>query len=258
MNTDALFGIAGKHAIVTGSSRGIGRACALYLAQAGVSVAVNYRTDLDAAEETLAQIRAGGGNGVVIQADVSTPEGVRQLCQAAEEKLGHIDILVSNVGIGSKMTAEELSCEEFLRMLQTNLFSHAEAVKQLLAGMKACRWGRIICISSVVGRSGKAFIGTSPAYAAAKGALISYTRSLARECGPYGITANSICPGWIDWPGKNRPVTEAFRAAAIREMPVGRTGTAQDVAGAAVFLASNLAEYVNGVALDVNGGLYMA
>ena len=91
MNTDALFGIAGKHAIVTGSSRGIGRACALYLAQAGVSVAVKYRTDLDAAEETLAQIRAGGGNGVVIQADVSTPEGVRQLCQAAEEKLGHID-----------------------------------------------------------------------------------------------------------------------------------------------------------------------
>lgn len=113
------------------------------------------------------------------------------------------------------MTAEELSCEEFLRVLQTNLFSHAEAVKQLLAGMKARRWGRIICISSVVGRSGKAFIGTSPAYAAAKGALISYTRSLARECGPYGITANSICPGWIDWPGKNRPVTEAFRAAAI-------------------------------------------
>lgn len=119
------------------------------------------------------------------------------------------------------------------------------------------KW-KLICISSVVGRSGKAFIGTSPAYAAAKGALISYTRSLARECGPYGITANSICPGWIDWPGKNRPVTEAFRAAAIREMPVGRTGTAQDVAGAAVFLASNLAEYVNGVALDVNGGLYMA
>jgi NAD(P)-dependent dehydrogenase (short-subunit alcohol dehydrogenase family) len=136
--------------------------------------------------------------------------------------------------------------------------AYVASVRGVLPGMKARRRGRIICISSVVGRSGRGFIGTSPSYAGSKGAVISYTRSLAREAGPFSITANCICPGWIDWDGIPRQVSPELRARAIAEMPMGRVGTDADIAGAALFLASDYASYITGVALDVNGGLYMA
>lgn len=258
MGISDLMGLSGKVAVVTGASRGIGRACALYLAQAGAKVVVNYKENREAAEETLRAIEAQGGQGMVFPCDVSQVGEAAALIGAAEAAYGQVDVLVSNVGVGSAFSAEQLTEPEFLRVFQTNVLSHATAVRAALAGMKARGWGRIISISSVAGRSGKAFIGTSPAYAAVKGSLISFNRSLARECGPFGITANTVCPGWIDWPGKKRNVPDGLREKAISEMPVGRTGTAEDVAGAVLYLASDLAEYVTGVTLDVNGGLYMA
>jgi 3-oxoacyl-[acyl-carrier protein] reductase len=116
----------------------------------------------------------------------------------------------------------------------------------------------VIAISSVTGRSGKAFRSPSPTYAGAKAALIGYTKGLARECAPFGITVNCICPGWIDWGTKHDAAPVEVRAQALREIPLGRTGTPEDVAGGAAFLASDLAAYVTGATLDVNGGLYMA
>jgi NAD(P)-dependent dehydrogenase (short-subunit alcohol dehydrogenase family) len=258
MGTQELLNLTGKVAVVTGASRGIGQACGLYLARAGAKVVVNYRDQLEAAEKTLDEIRQNGSDGLVVQADVSKPGGAEALIRQAEAHFGRVDVLVSNVGVGSALNAEQLTEEEFLKVFHTNVLSHSSAVRAVLPSMKARGWGRIISIASVVGRSGKGFIGTSPAYAAAKGALISYNRSLARECGAHHITVNSVCPGWIDWPGKQRNVPPGLREQAVREMPMGRTGSAEDVAGAVLYLASDLASYVTGVSLDVNGGLYMA
>lgn len=212
-----LINLSGKVAVVTGASRGIGQACAQYLARAGAHVVINYKQHRQAADETLAQIEKEGGEGIIIAADVSNPQQARMLIEQAERAYGQIDILVSNVGAGSSLTAEQLTSEEFLRVFYANVLSHSTAVSAVLPGMKERGWGRIISIASVVGRSGKAFIGTSPAYAAAKGALISFNRSLARECGKFGITANSICPGWIDWAGKERKVPLGLREKQFRK-----------------------------------------
>ena len=250
--------LTGRAAVVTGSSRGIGRACALILARAGADVAINYVTNREAGESTLKEIRSLGRKGTLVQCDVAKTAEVEAMVRQAEEQFGRVDILVNNAGAGSARTAENLSDDEYQRVFDINVKAYVAAVRTALTGMKARRHGRIICISSVVGRSGRGFIGTSPSYAGAKGAVISYTRALAREAGPFGVTANAICPGWIDWEGKDRQVAPELRARAIAEMPMGRVGSDADVAGAALFLASDYASYVTGVSLDVNGGLYMA
>lgn len=250
--------LKGKAALVTGSSRGIGRACALRLAQAGCDVVVNYRENRDAGEAVAAEVERTGSKALLVQCDVADTAAVESMVRKAEEAFGKLDILVNNAGTGIAKTADQLTDADYAKVFDTNVRAYVATVRAALPGMKTRKWGRIICVASVVGRSGKAFIGTSPAYAGSKGAVISYTRSLAREVGPFGITANTICPGWIDWPGQNRKVTPELRARAVSEMPVGRVGSDQDCAWAVLFLASKEAEYVNGVSLDVNGGLYMA
>lgn len=250
--------LSGKAAVVTGSSRGIGRACALILAQAGADVAINYATNRDAGEATLSEIRALGRKATLTQCDVADSAQVEAMVRAAESTFGGVDILVNNAGIGSAKSAEQVSDEEYKQVFDINVRAYVAAVRVALTGMKQRRHGRVICIASVTGRSGRGFIGTSPSYAGSKGAVISYTRALAREAGPFGITANCICPGWIDWEGKDRKVAPELRARAVSEMPIGRVGSDADVAGACLYLASDYASYVTGVSLDVNGGLYMA
>ncbi len=250
--------LTGKAAVVTASSRGIGRACALILAKAGANVAINYATNREAGETTLKEIKALGVKATLVQCDVANTSEVEAMVRGAEAAFGRVDILVNNAGVGSAKNAETLSDDEYARVFDINVRAYVAAVRSALTGMKARRSGRIICISSIVGRSGRGFIGTSPSYAGAKGAVISYTRALAREAGPFGITANAICPGWIDWEGKDRQVAPELRARAISEMPMGRVGSDDDIAGATLFLASDYASYITGVSLDVNGGLYMA
>jgi 3-oxoacyl-[acyl-carrier protein] reductase len=250
--------LSGKAAVVTGSSRGIGRACALILAQAGADVALNYATNREAGEATLREIEALGRKATLTRCDVANSAEVEAMVRGAEAAFGRVDILVNNAGIGSAKSAEQLTDEDYKHVFDVNVRAYAAAVRTALTGMKTRKSGRIICISSVTGRSGRGFIGTSPSYAGAKGAVISYTRALAREAGPFGITANCICPGWVDWAGKDRKVAPELRARAIAEMPMGRVGSDADVAGACLFLASDYASYVTGVSLDVNGGLYMA
>lgn len=250
--------LAGQVALVTGSSRGIGRACALVLARAGADVVINYATNRKAGEATVKAVEALGRQALLVQCDVGKSAEVGEMVRLAEDRFGHIDILVNNAGGGTAKTAEQLTDADYEHVFNLNVLAYVAAVRGVLPGMKARRRGRIICIASVVGRSGRAFIGTSPSYAGAKGAVISYTRALAREAGAYSITANCICPGWIDWEGKDRKVAPELRARAIAEMPMGRVGSDADVAGAALFLASEYASYITGVSLDVNGGLYMA
>jgi 3-oxoacyl-[acyl-carrier protein] reductase len=250
--------LSDRIALVTGSSRGIGRACALRLAQAGADVVINYKTNRAAGEATVAEIEALDRKALLVQCDVGDSTQVQALADAALDTWGRVDILVNNAGGGIAKSGTELTDGDYSRVFDLNVRAYVAATRAILPGMKERRRGRVICIASVVGRSGKAFIGTSPAYAGAKGAVISYSRSLARECGPFGITVNTVCPGWIDWEGKQRSVPPGLREKAIEEMPMGRVGSDADVAAAVLFLASDEASYITGVALDVNGGLYMA
>lgn len=250
--------LSGHVAMVTGSSRGIGRTAALRLAQAGAKVVINYKSNREAGEETAAEIVALGSEAELVQCDVADTGAIAAMAEAGVRRFGKIDILVNNAGGGIAKPADQLTDADYDFVFDVNVKAYVAAARAVLPQMKPLGWGRIICISSVAGRSGKAFIGTSPAYAGAKGAVISYSRSMARECGERGITVNTICPGWIDWAGKNRVVAPELRAAAIAQMPMGRVGSDADVGDAVLFLASDMASYITGVALDVNGGLYMA
>jgi len=250
--------MAGKAALVTGSSRGIGRQSALYLARAGCDVVINYASDRGPGEGTCREIEAMGRKAHLVQCNVSDPEAVEAMVREGVEAFGKIDILVNNAGGGVAAGAADVTDPVYDKVFDVNVRAFVAASRAVLPQMRTLGWGRIICISSVVGRSGKAFIGTSPAYAGAKGAVIGYARSMAREYGNSGITVNCICPGWIDYPGKKRNVAPELREKAITEMPMGRVGSDHDIAGAVLYLASPLADYVTGVSLDVNGGLYMA
>lgn len=250
--------LTGRVAMVTGSSRGIGRAAALSLAQAGARIVLNYKADREAGERTAAEISQLGSEALLVRCDVADTASIQSMADAGVARFGKIDILVNNAGGSIAKAADQLTDADYDFVFDINVKAYVAAARAVLPRMKRLGWGRIICISSVAGRSGKAFIGTSPAYAGAKGAVIAYSRSMARECGPFGITVNTICPGWVEWEGKGRSVPPQLLADAISQMPMGRVGTDADIAGAVLFLASDLASYITGIALDVNGGLYMA
>lgn len=248
----------GGVAVVTGGARGIGATIAAMLARAGCDVAITWRNSEAEAAEVVAAIQAEGRRALAVRTDVTDRAAVDALVARAEAELGPVSILVSNAGAGTRVPMHELTDEEYGRVFDINVKGFVALTRAALPAMRARRGGRIIAISSVVGRSGKAFMSPSPTYAAAKAALIGYVRGLAREVGPLGITVNAVCPGWIDWGTKHAAAPAEVRASAIGQIPLGRTGTAEDVANAVVFLASRQAGYLTGVSLDVNGGLYMA
>lgn len=250
--------LSGQVALTTASSRGIGRGVALALAKAGANVVVTFADAREAAEKTAAEARALGVEALVARCDVTNSAEVDGVVDAALKKWGRIDIVVSNAGVGIAKPMTETTDADYARVFDLNVRGFVALTRAALPKMKERKSGRVIAISSVTGRSGKAFRSPSPTYAGAKAALIGYTKGLARECAPFGITVNCICPGWIDWDQKHTAAPAEVRAQALREIALGRTGTPEDVAGAAVYLASDLASYVTGVTLDVNGGLYMA
>lgn len=249
--------LSGRVAVVTGA-RGIGGSIARSLARAGCDVAVAWRNAEAEAAGVVVAVEAEGRRGLAVRCDVTESDQVNAFVARAERELGPVHVAVSNAGAGTRMPTHELTDEEYRRVFDINVKGFVALSRAALPGMRARRAGRIIAISSVVGRSGKAFMSPSPAYAGAKAALIGYVRGLAREVGPLGITANAVCPGWIDWGTKHAAAPAAVRASALDQIPLGRTGTAEDVANAVVFLASDAAGYLTGVSLDVNGGLYMA
>ncbi len=250
--------LSGRVALVTASSRGIGRAIALYLARAGAKLVVTWAADRTAGEETAQAIAAAGGEAMLEHLDVTDSAEVDAVVARAIERWGKVDVLVSNAGVGTAAPITETSDAEYARVFDLNVRGFLATARACVPGMKQQRSGKVIAISSVTGRSGKAFRSPSPTYAGAKAALIGYTKGLAREGAPFGIQVNCICPGWIDWGTKHAAAPAAVRADALTQIPLGRTGTAEDVAGAAAFLASPLADYITGAVIDVNGGLYMA
>jgi 3-oxoacyl-[acyl-carrier protein] reductase len=237
-----------KVALVTGASRGIGRAIAIALAAAGAAVAVNYRNRKDAAEETCAEIQRRGARALAVRADVSHAAAVARMVAAIEPELGPVDILVNNAGIVSTTPLAEITEADWDQMLAVNLKSAFLVTQQVLAGMRARHWGRIIFLSSVAAQTGGV---TGPHYAASKAGLLGLTHSYARHLFKEGITVNAIAPALIE--------TEMVTANLTVNpdlIPVGRFGAVEEVAAVAVMLAQN--GYLTGQTINVNGGWYMS
>ncbi len=246
--------LAGKVAIVTGGSRGIGRAVANKLALLGAVVVVNYRSGEEAANETVAAITRAGGQAVAVQADVSRGEDVEALLARTLDAGGRVDILVNNAGITRDNLLLRMSEEDWDRVLATNLKAAYLCTKAVLRPMVRQRSGRLIYISSVVGLVGNAGQAN---YAAAKAGLVALARSTAREVGSRGITANVVAPGFIQTDMTAR-LPEEIRRRAQEQIALGRFGSPEDVAEAVAFLASDAAAYITGHVLTVDGGMVMA
>ena len=246
-----LFDLSGKVALVTGGSRGIGRAISLALAAHGAKVAVNYATNSAAAEETVQLI--GNGNAVALAGDVGDPATAGSLIEGTTSAFGRIDILVNNAGVTQDDLILRMSEDAWDRVVDTNLKGTFHLTKAAVRPMVRQRWGRIICVSSVAGIVGNA--GQSN-YAAAKAGMIGFAKSIAKEVASRNITANVIAPGFVDTE-MTVGLTDQQRTAIMQMVAVGRTATPEDVAPAAVFLASDEAAYVTGHVLTVDGGLVM-
>ena len=238
-------------AIVTGASRGIGRAVARRLAAAGAAVVAVARGDH--AEGVAEEIRAGGGRAVGVSVDVTDPQRIDAMVRVALDEHGRIDVLVNNAGIVRDQLALRMSSADWDAVVATNLTAAFTCARAVLRPMIRQRGGRIINVGSVVGRMGNA--GQSN-YAASKAGLEGFSKALAREVASRGITVNVVAPGMIDT-DMTAGLSESAQAAMLAQIPMGRLGTTDDVAGAICFLASDEAAYVTGHVLAVNGGMYM-
>jgi len=240
-------------AIVTGSSRGIGRAIALALARQGCNLVVNYRANREAAEEVVGLIRGEGGEAIAVQADVCDADGAKELVRAALNALGTVDILVNNAGITRDNLLLRMSEDDWDAVLDTVLKGAFHCTKAVLRTLLRKRQGRIINIGSVVGLAGNAGQAN---YAAAKAGLVGFTKSLARELGSRNITVNLVAPGFIET-DLTSGLPQRTIEAVLAQTPLARLGRPIDVAGAVVFLASDAAAYVTGQVLRVDGGMAM-
>jgi len=243
-------------ALVTGASRGFGRAIALAFGQAGADVVVNYRTDGVAAAEVTAALDRLGRRSLAVQADVGIAGDVRRLVDAALARFGRVDILVNNAGIMERGLFADVSVDRYARMLTTNVTGTMLCTRAALPAMIERRYGRIVNLSSQLARAG---VGTGgfAAYAATKGAVEAFTRALAHEVGEHGITVNAIAPGGIDTDMSRAVMTPEYRARRIKELPVRHLGTLDDVAYCALVLADEAGGYLTGQVLQPNGGWVM-
>ena len=243
----------GKTALVTGASRGIGRAIAIRLASEGAAVAINYAGNVKAAEEVKAVIEAAGGRAMLVQADVADSTAVDAMIKAVIEAFGQIDILVNNAGITRDGLLMRMKEEDWDAVINTNLKGIFHCTKAVSKLMVKKRYGRIVNMASVVGLIGNA--GQSN-YAAAKAGVIGFSKSMARELASRGITVNMVAPGFIDT-DMTAVLPDKVREAMVADIPLGKIGTPENVADAVVFLVSDQASYITGQTINVDGGMVM-
>ena len=243
----------GKTALVTGASRGIGRAIAIRLASEGAAVAINYAGNVKAAEDVKAVIEAAGGRAMLVQADVADSTAVDAMIKAVIEAFGQIDILVNNAGITRDGLLMRMKEEDWDAVINTNLKGIFHCTKAVSKLMMKKRYGRIVNMASVVGLIGNA--GQSN-YAAAKAGVIGFSKSMARELASRGITVNMVAPGFIDT-DMTAVLPDKVREAMVADIPLGKIGTPENVADAVVFLVSDQASYITGQTINVDGGMVM-
>jgi len=239
-------------ALITGASRGIGRACSLALSSSGARVVLAAR-HVDQLELVAAEIRSCGGHAFTVEMDLSVPDSIRSAIAKASKEFGRIDILVNNAAITRDGLAVRMKQEDWEAVLATNLTGAFIATQQVLLSMMRERWGRIINITSVVGEAGNPGQAN---YSASKAGLIGLTKSLAQEMASRNITVNAVAPGFIDT-DMTQALSEELKNKILAAIPLKRLGTPGDVAAAVRFLASEEAAYITGHVLNVNGGMYM-
>ncbi len=250
MDNDFLK-LRGRVALISGGSRGIGRAVARRLAELGADLIVNYRSDNEAAAEVVTYAEAQGVRALAVPADVSEVWQAKRLVADALQRFQRLDFLICNAGIWEGAPVDEMSESMWDKTMQVNLGGTWALCQAAVPGMKQQRFGRIVIVSSTAGQRGEANYSN---YAASKGAQIAFTKSLASELGPFGINVNAVAPGWVDTDMTTAALDGEGREAIARSIPVGAIATADDIARPIVFLCSEWARHINGEILNVNGG----
>jgi 3-oxoacyl-[acyl-carrier protein] reductase len=247
--------LKGKRALITGGSRGIGAATALLFAEFGVHVAIGYRSRREDADRVVEQLTARGVKGCAFSTDIATRDGADRLVQQATQVLGGLDFFIGNAGIwpADDVPVADMDDTRWRRTMSENVdsmfFTTRAATRVMNDG------GRIVLVASTAGQRGEALHAD---YAASKGAMISYVKSLCIELAPRGITVNSVAPGWVDTEMCEKPFSGSGRDAIARAIPVGRVASPRDIGGPIVFLCSDLARHITGEIVNVNGGSVLA
>jgi 3-oxoacyl-[acyl-carrier protein] reductase len=249
-----MLTLAGKTALVTGGSRGIGRAACVLFGRLGARVAVAYARDEKAAREVVAEVERAGSKAVALRSDLARDKEAERLVEKAEKALGPLDVLVANHGIWKRATIDTMTAAQWDETIRTNLTSVGALCTAAARRMVPRGSGTIVLVASTAGQRGEPFHSH---YAASKGGVIALTRSLGAELGPRGVRVNCVAPGWVTTDMSREAIEGKDAAAILKAIPLGRTGTPEEVAGPIAFLASDLSGYLHGQVLQVNGGAVM-